>query len=673
MAIALLVITALVFGRTLGNGFVNYDDPAYVTANDHVREGLHRETIAWAFQAEVASNWHPLTCLSHLLDVSLFGQNPAGHHATSVLLHAAATAFAFVALYRLTDAFWRSALCAVLFAWHPLRVESVAWVAERKDVLSGCFFFLGLWCYARYVFARGSQRWGWYAGALGSCAAGLMAKPMLVTFPFVLLLVDFWPLRRWVRTQSNETSNAPLGLGRLLIEKLPFLGLAVLSCVITYRVQSHSGAVTAALTGSERMANAVVAVARYLGKIVWPVDLAVLYPHPGRWPTAAVVAAAILTAGVTFLCGAQYRRRPWLIFGWLWFLGMLVPVIGLVQVGLQSMADRYTYLPSVGLMMALVWTGADLFGRSGDGVERNTKTRSRSTGASRYLPALLVVPLVILTVVQLGVWRSSLTLFTKTIAVAGEGNYLAYDNRGIALQEAGQAEAAIADYERALAIKPDYPNANNNLGRTLADRGKPREAIAHYRVALRAKPDLLELHNNLANALSDVGALDEAIEHYQIALAREPKHLNARNGYAVALAMKGAMADAEREFRAVLALEPTNVGALSNLGNVCAMQGRRDEAAALYQRVLAVQPDDAKTLYNLGNLQLELGHFDQAVENYRRAVKLAPMNPDAHAMLGFAFARQGRRAEAIQELSRALQQRPDHLQARAWLEAVQKQ
>ncbi len=653
IAIFLFVATVLVFARGIGGSFLNYDDNDYVTANEHVLAGLSASSMRWATTANVASNWHPLTWISHLADVSLFGRNPRGHHATNILLHAMNAALLFFALRRLTGVVGASAWCAALFALHPLRVESVAWVAERKDVLSGLCFVAVLWAYAAHAESdrrvqRSIRR---YLVTLAAFALGLLAKPMLVTLPCVLLLLDYWPLERFSRRSVFV----------LVAEKLPFLLLAAISCVITYQVQKHSGAVADAgsLPFGDRLGNAAVSVVRYLGKIVWPAKLAVLYPHPGKWPTTAVAVATVSIVAITVFAFSQTRSRPWLVVGWLWFLGMLIPVIGLVQVGLQSMADRYTYLPAIGLVLAGVWSGREIL------------PVGRRAAGTRWAAALLTAALAGLTFGQLGFWKNSVTLFHHAIAVAGKGNYLAYDNRGVALGELGKVDAAMSDYAQALAIKPDYPNANNNLARILAERGQPQEAIAHYRVALHGKPDNLEIHNNLANALSDVGATDEAIEHYQFVLQRAPRHLNARNGYAVALASKGKLVEAERELREVLKLDSDNVSAMSNLGNVCAMGGRRDEAAALYRHSLELHPDDARTLYNLANVEVELGQNETAAGHYARALQLSPLNPDAHAMLGLVLLRLGRRAEAIEHLNAALQQRPSHPQATAWLAAAQ--
>ncbi len=663
IAATIFLATALLFARACENQFVNYDDPDYVTNNAHVLAGLNAAGLRWAVTAQAASNWHPLTWVSHMLDVSLFGKNPAGHHATSVLLHAGNAALAFLALRRLTGSRWTSALAAVLFACHPLRVESVAWVAERKDVLSSLFFFAALWGYAGYAACRNRGQTGIASYALVALmfVLGLLAKPMLVTLPGVLLLLDVWPLRRLDATLSTgERRSTGAMLLSLVAEKIPLFLLSAASCVVTYFAQQHGGAVTAALTLDTRLANAVVSVFRYIGLFFWPSNLAALYPHPGpgAWPPALVAVAVVALIGITWAAWHFRRRLPWLLVGWLWFLGMLVPVIGIVQVGIQAIADRYTYLPALGLEWMLLWTARDVFSPT-----------IRSAGAA---VVGLLSALAMLTIAQIGVWRNSLVLFNHTVAVAGDGNYLAYDNRGIAWGDRGESDKAIADFEHALELNPAYPNANNNLARVLADRGQLAEAIAHYRTALQAKPDMLEVHNNLANALSDAGQIDAAIEHYRYVLDRAPEHLNALNGYAVALASKGELADAEKQLRHGLELDPNNTSAISNLGNVCAIQGRRDEAEKLFRRALELQPNDARTRYNLGNVLTEQGRLEEAVASFERAVQLAPVNPDAYAALGTALTRLGRPQEAIAYLQRALQQRPNFPQARAWLQAAEK-
>ena len=651
--------TWLIFSRALGNDFVNYDDPDYVTANAHVLSGLTWDSLRWAFRSGEASNWHPLTWLSHQLDVSLFGMNPRGHHATSVLLHAVNAVLAFLALRRLTGALWTSALGAALFAWHPLRVESVAWIAERKDVLSGCAWFGVLWAYAVYAERRRDGRGGagWYYGmALVAFVLGLMSKPMLVTLPCVLLLLDFWPLRRLAFARGDPSKRE--SCGALMLEKLPFFGFAAASSVITYLVQKGGGSVTSALSLDLRLGNAVVAVARYIGKAFWPFDLAVLYPHPGAWPIHKVVASAVLVAGISAVAMWQWRRRPWITVGWLWFLGTLVPVIGLVQVGLQSMADRYTYLPMVGLQVALLWTAREWFVSPG---------ARRIAGA---VAAAVLTGCALRSADQLRHWRNSFTLFDQAIAVTDK-NYVAHDNRGLFLFKAGKVVEAMADYRRALAINPAYLNANNNLGYSLAQLGRPAEAVPAYRAALAANPGHIEVRNNLANALSDLGQLAEAMEHYDFVLQRQPGHVNALNGSAVVLAMQNRLPEAKARLEASLRIAPSNASAHNNLGNVCSMLGLRDEAIAHYRRAAELNAGDPHPWMLIGTLQLQADRFAEAAESFQHAIERRPNFPDAHAHRGLALYRIGRREEAIRALRTALQQNPEHAQAKSWLAAIE--
>jgi tetratricopeptide (TPR) repeat protein len=670
IAFALFVGTLLLFARGIGHDFVNYDDPDYVTANAHVRTGLTAVNMSWALTSGEASNWHPLTWWSHQLDATLFGLNPHGHHATSIFLHALNAALAFLALWRLSGALWISAWCAALFAWHPLRVESVAWVAERKDVLCAFFGLLALWLYAHYAARRragqGRAALALYAVLLVTFALGLMAKPMLVTLPCVLLLLDVWPLRRtsWLpgsgATAVSESAPAAKSesLLWLLLEKLPFFVLVALSSYVTYRVQSGGGAVSAALRFDARLANAVVAVVRYLGKFFFPVDLAVLYPHPGHWSVVAIAAALGVIGVLTAVALWQWRRRPWLAVGWLWFLGMLVPVAGLVQVGLQSMADRYTYLPMLGVQVALLWT-----------VRERLVTPSARLAAG-WTGAIALLVCVVATTRQLGVWKNSGTLFTQVIA-STQRNYLAHDNRGLYYFQQGRTDDALADYRAALAINPAYLNANNNLGHALSELGRPAEAIPLYRAALEAGPNNLEVRNNLANALSDLGELKEATEHYDFVLARQPDHANALNGSAVVLAMQGRPADAKARLERSLHLAPENASAHNNLGNVCSMLGQRDEALTHYRRALELKPSDPHTLYTIGAILNEQGKFAESLDLLRRSVTARPNFPDAQAHYGLALLQTGRRDEALRALRTALQLQPGHPQATAWLKVAE--
>jgi protein O-mannosyl-transferase len=664
ICVALFVLTLGLFSRAIGHDFVNYDDPDYVTSNEHVQGGFGWAGLRWAATSGEASNWHPLTWVSHMIDWSLFGNSPRGHHATSVLLHALNAVLAFVAVRRLTGATIASAIFAALFAWHPLRVESVAWIAERKDVLSGLFFFVVLWSYAVYVERRRAvapvgKPGLFFALALVAFAFGLMSKPMLVTLPCVLLLLDFWPLHRTsfpvaVAAAGTKTDS----LGWLVLEKLPFFALAAASSWITYLVQKGGGSVSGALDLKARVANAIVSVVRYMEKFGWPFDLAVLYPHPGMWGLRKALACAAILFGITAVAVWQFRKRPWIAIGWFWFVGILVPVIGIVQVGQQAMADRYTYLPILGVQFALIWT------------VREFVTTSAQRQLWMGISALVLVAFSVRTWNQIGVWKNSFTLFDHAIG-ATKKNFVAHDNRGLFLFKAGKVEEAMADYRRALAINSKYLNPHNNLGYAYAHLGKPGLAAAAYREALALNPNHLEVRNNLANALSDLGQLNEAMEHYDFVLARQPNHANALNGSAVTLAMQNRLPEAKARFEQAIRAAPQNASAHNNLGNVCSMLGLRDDAIRHYRRAAELNPNEPHPLVLAGTLLIQQSKFDEAVEMFRKAIAKNPVNPEAHAQLGLALAQLGRRDDATRALRTALQQRPDYADAKAWLQAVE--
>jgi tetratricopeptide (TPR) repeat protein len=660
--------TLAVFGRAVGNDFANFDDFQYVTRNAHVQDGLGWAGMRWALISGEAANWHPLTWLSHMADWTLFGSDPRGHHAVSVGWHALNAVLVFCVLRRLTGNHWASAFCAALFAWHPLRVESVAWVAERKDVLSGFFGLVALWAYANYAGASPEKRASarrYYGLALAAFALGLMCKPMLVTLPGVFLLVDFWPLSRGFAPaprNGREGGGAALLPSRpspagIWTEKIPFFFLSAVSCVVTFLVQRNGGAVTQSLTLDARLANAMVAVPRYLGKLLFPFDLAVVYPYAGNWPSGAIAGSALLIAAVTFAGWRQRRRRPWLLVGWLWFLGMLVPVSGVVQVGVQSMGDRYTYLPMLGVQIAAIWSVNEFMVSRG----------ARTIGA--IAAAAILAGTAFRTWDQIGVWKNSFTLFDHAIAVT-EGNYTAYNNRGVFLEEHGRIQDAEADYRRALEIDPDYGEANTNFGHLLYTRGRAAESLPYLRRAIAIRPGLIPAHVDLGAALSGTGLVDEAIEEFKWVLAHDPENVSALNNYGVALEMKGRLAEAQDQIVAALRLKPRDADALRNLGNVQARMGRFDEAIADYRRSLALNPGAAETYYNLGTAFRKRGDLAEAAKQYERAIELRPINPMAHEILGLVFAQLGRREEAIVQLETAIQQKPDFSDAKAWLQKL---
>jgi tetratricopeptide (TPR) repeat protein len=639
------------FWPAIQSGFLTLDDGGYVTQNGHVREGLSFQGLVWAFSTASQSNWHPLTWLSHMLDCQLFGLRAWGHHLTNVLLHAANALLLFVILARMTGAAGRSFMVATLFALHPLRVESVAWVAERKDVLSMFFFLLTLGAYWKYVkqvqarFPRTEERvaaaetrraqerlnasqgnrviagWPEYLLALLLFALGLMSKPILVTVPFVLLLLDYWPLRRLA-----GPNTFPAGLGRLLLEKIPFLALATVSSVVTFLVQEQGGAVQSfvRLTLSGRIENALVAYVRYLGKTLWPTRLAVFYPMPDSWPLVLVVLAALLLVGVTAFALILWKRIPYLPVGWGWFLGTSVPVIGLVQVGWQSMADRYSYLPSIGLLILLVWGISDL------AQQWRPVRYFRNMGA----PAV-VVALFVLTFRQAAYWHDNEALFAHAVAVT-DGNFLAYDWLGTTLCAQHRVEEAIPKLERATGLKPNYATAHNDLGYALLLQGRVERAIPELRRALELNPRFAEAHKNLAAALQRHGSLDEALAQFDAYLAIRTNDVDARNAVSAYL-----------------------------LG-----QGRLDDAIVRLDEALRLKPDDSTAHCNLGIALAGKGKHEEAIRHFERAISLEPANVEAHYNLGIALAREGRTPQAIEHFRQVLHLQPDNAVARQWLQKL---
>ncbi len=660
----LILATVAVYVPVAGHEFVNYDDPDYLTSNPHVQSGLSWRNIAWAFRTRHASNWHPMTWLSHMLDCQLFGQSSGPPHLVNVGFHALNAALLFLVLRRYTGAFWRSGLVAALFALHPLHVESVAWISERKDLLSGTFFLLTLLAYGAYVRWLGGREANLLKGAVAYGLSlfcfllGLMSKPMLVTLPCVLLLLDYWPLERLASARSTDVPAEPgqqRSLMHLLLEKVPFFALSLSSSVVTYIAQKHGGAVSTNLSFGARVANAFVAYVRYIAKVFWPVKLSVLYPHPGSWSIWQVTAACMFLLALTVVALAFVRSHRYLPVGWFWFIGMLVPVIGLVQVGVQSMADRYTYLPLIGLFIILVWTGHGV-------VMAKPGLRPLFQAGA----AVSLILCVVFTSTQLRYWRNSEALFRHAIEVT-KGNYLAYNNLGFYLSNHGKMDQAMEYYRNALAINPKYEDALNNMGYALAAQKNYVEAIGYYEAALRVRPDQVEVHNNLGNALADSGRLDEAMKHYLFVLERNPEHAEAHNNLGIALAMQGKLEEAITHFRKAIELKPGYASAHSNLGNAFAVQHKLEPAAHEYQEALRLNPNDSQAHNNFGNVLAEQGRLDEAIAQYHEALHLAPNDAEAHYNLGMALKRQGKREEALVQFREAVRLSPNYTQAKQQL------
>src|SRR5438876_6148259 len=584
-------IVWIAFGQTLHHQFVNYDDGSYVYANPRITSGLTLDNVKWAFTHFRAGNWQPLTAIWHMLDCQLYGLQPWGHHLTNILLHAAAAILLFFALRELTGgghaaagigdagrdqrsrlqgrgSLWASAFVAAVFAIHPAHVESVAWVAERKDVLSAVFFMLTLWAYARY--AR-SDRFSWrrYATVLVLFALGLMCKPTLVTLPLVLLLLDCWRLGR-VRNQWSVIRG-------LILEKIPLFVLSAASCVVTILAQKEAFAPTRAIPLQERVANAVVAYVEYLGQAIYPAHLAVLYPYPeGGLSVAQAIVALVFLLIVSVIFFLWRKACPFALTGWLWFVGMLVPMIGIVQVGSQPRADRYTYLPEIGLYIVATWGAMELFKRW---------QHKREV----FAVALLIIgAFVTRSYFQTSYWRNSETLWRHTVDITSR-NYIAHNNLAGTLLDRGQLGEAIAHYTEALEIKPDVAQVQSNLGNALVREGQVEEAIVHLQKALEIDPGYAEAYNHMGAALMKKGQGGEAIGYYQKAVQLNASYADAYNNLGVAFLRNGQVDEAIAQYKKAVAINPGSAEMQYNLGNALAHQGNWADAIACYQAALSTE------------------------------------------------------------------------------------
>ena len=592
VSLGLVAANLLVYAAVRRHEFVYFDDQYYVIDNVSVAAGLTWHGVVWAFTTGHASNWHPLTWLSHMLDVQLYGMQAGGHLLTNVVLHIANTLLLFGVLYRMTGAIGRSGFVAALFAVHPLHVESVAWVAERKDVLSTLFWMLTLWTYVSYV---RQPQWHRYMLVLVCFALGLLAKPMLVTLPFVLLLLDYWPLGRVTLAAAPEphrvvtrSSHRSVWLG-LLREKLPLFALAVASSVVTFVVQRHGGSVIGLDLApfGLRAENALVSYVAYIGKMVWPSQLAAFYPYPPSIPTWQMIGAALfLIAGFVVTLWAV-RRYPYLLVGWLWYVGTLVPVIGLVQVGFQRMADRYTYIPLIGLFLIVAWGGSNLL--------RQWRHRRNALAAAA---GIVVIACAVTAREQVRTWENAMTLWQWDLKVTS-GNFHAHKNLADALASRGKFDEAIPHYLEAVRLRPRYAEAHLRAGHVLSRTGRMNEAMAHYLDALSIRPDLEEAHNGLGVGLMEQRKESEAIAHFMEAARLKPGYADAHHNLALALAK----------------------------------QGRRDEAIREMSKAVQMEPNEATWHYHLAALYQWRGDIEQARHHLERAVTLDPTDQVARRAL----------------------------------------
>jgi tetratricopeptide (TPR) repeat protein len=610
--VALAVLPLIVFWQVQEFDFVSFDDQAYTYGNPHVMAGLDGTGIRWAATTIDEANWHPLVWLSLMLDVELHGGTPGGFHRTNLALHLANGLLLFVALVAMSGERWKSAFVAALFAIHPLHVESVAWISSRKDVLSTLFGLLALIAYARYARLRRPR---WYVAALAAYSCSLLSKQMLVTLPFLLLLLDYWPLGRLGH-------RSPGTVRRLVLEKLPFFALAAAFSVIVYYAQLEGDAMRSAETFpmGVRILNAPVAYVLYLARTVWPVGLSAFYPHPGSAVSiaGAVLAAAALTV-VSIVALRQSSRRPFVFVGWFWFLGMLVPVIGLVQVGRQQMADRYTYLPIVGLFVLVAWLLPSLL--------------PPAPWRDRYLVGVATAAIAALAFaawVQTATWRNTGTLFEHALAVT-RNNAIAHTNLGSWLGQQGQHEAALGHLQRAVAIDPDNPSAQNNLGLALSMTGRTTEAIPRFEKALAIEPGLVSAHMNWGLALVGNGRADESLEHFRAALELQPDNTEIQRALGATyrdlgrgLAQSGDIAGAAAHFRETLRLQPADALSHYDLAAALYLQGELHESRAQYEAALELDPELAEARNGMGLVLLRQGEKDAAIEELRKALEIRP-------------------------------------------------
>jgi tetratricopeptide (TPR) repeat protein len=631
VAVMLAVIVMTVYWQLKSHEFVTFDDNIYIYENKMVLSGLNWNSIVWAFTTGTQANWHPLTWLSIMLDYELFGVNAGWHHLMSAIIHAINTIMLFVVFKRMTKSFWASAFVAAFFGLHPLHVESVAWASERKDLLSMFFWMLTLLLYTRYVAKPELKR---YLFVIGSFALGLLAKPMLVTMPLVLLLLDYWPLRRFAAgepvTTSIETAGAPSSdtksiqprrpLLKLIKEKIPLIVLSVISSVVTFIAQQSGGAVAPLerIPIMIRLGNAFVSYITYIRKMLWPSNLAFFYPHPGFglsiWWS---LSAAALVIVLTIVCLRYGRKWPYLPVGWLWYLGTLVPVIGIVQVGIQALADRYTYIPLIGLSIIIAWGVPELLG----GWRYKKVTLAASSIA-------LLLALGILTWVQVGTWRDNMSLFSHAVAVT-DGNYLALTNLGLTEARLGKTDDAIAHYKAALEIGPMISDIHNYIAIALSSKGKDLEAASHYSEAIRLKPEYKEAHFNLGIILDRQGLTDSAIYHFREALRLKSDDAEVHNNLGAALGKLGKIDEAIEHFEEAVKLRPEYPSALYNLGSALYGQGKYDEAILRLSEVVRLQPNHINANYNLGLALEKTGKMPEALRLFDRVLTLNPRHSGA--------------------------------------------
>lgn len=648
----LVVATVASYWPIWKNDFINFDDNEYITENPYVKAGLTRAGITWAFTNTSSANWFPLTWLSHMLDCEFYGLNPRWHHFTNLLFHLVNTLVLLLLFWRMTKTIWPSGLVAALFAIHPLHVESVAWAAERKDVLSTFFWMTALLAYTVFTEHPGWKR---YILVLVLFVLGLMSKSMVITLPFVLLLLDYWPLRRW-RGMSWRDKTAWF----IVAEKAPLLCISAVFSILTFLWQRGGGAMEFSFRFDlkSRIVNALISYTTYIGQTFWPTNLSLFYPRPEGITGLRIAGLSTLLIGITTVAIWMHRRRPFLIIGWLWYIGTLVPVIGLVQIGMQSRADRYTYIPLIGLFVMIVWTLREVALRG----RLHKIILSTATG-------LAVLSLGVCTWFQVGHWKSSVTVFSHAVAVT-QRNATAYFNLGNAYHNEGKIDEAITCYLEALKIQPLYHDCNYNLGNILASQGKYNEAIIHFKQALRTHSNFPEAHNNLGLLLQRQGKTNEAKSHFEEAFRINPNHFYAHNNLSLLLAEQGKLEEAIEHAKISLRINPNFSDAHVNLGELLSKQEKYDEALRHYAYAAQINPNNGYAFYSWGLLLWKQGRLDEALLKYRYLLKLFPGDVESRCNIASILSAQGKEAEAIAEYQKVLEIKPNHTRAKRGLTSI---
>ncbi|PKN51618.1 MAG: hypothetical protein CVU55_11810 [Deltaproteobacteria bacterium HGW-Deltaproteobacteria-13] len=608
IVIFLIGASFVTYERILNNGFINCDDDQYITENLHIQSGINSESVKWAFTTTHFSYWHPLTWLSHMLDWSLFGANASGHHLVSLILHIGAAVFLFLFLNKTTNSLWPSAFAAAFFALHPLRVESVAWAAERKDVLCMFFGMASLYAYAFYTENSKPFR---YLLCLTLFALALMSKQMMVTLPFVLMLLDYWPLKRWQKA-SDVQGKGFISAKKLLWEKIPFICLAIAASVLIFWTQNKGGMIVSMkeLPLISRFTNIIISYAAYLGELFYPINLAVFYPYASFIPSWKVFISGMILIVITLVVIDYVRKLPFLFVGWFWYMGTMIPLIGLIQTGAQAMADRHTYLPSIGIAMMLAWGIPSLI--------QNEATRKKI-----LFPATMVLLIIMsgLTWKQCGYWKNSVMVFHHALQVT-ENNYLAHGNLAAALLADGKNEEAIDHYKKAVLIKPNSATPYDLLGNAYTKLGQYPLAIDNYNKAILLKPDYANAYSNRGTAYSGLGRKERAIEDYTQAIRLQPDYADAYYNRGTTYFESGQYQKAAQDYDETIRIKPDYIRAYYNRGVVNSKLGRYQTAITDYSEAIHLKPDYAEAYNNRGAVYLDLGNKEPGCRDAQKACEL---------------------------------------------------